>query len=182
MKDLGEKLKSLRKEYGMTLQTLSNITGISKSHISRMENGEANFNPNKVSAILIALNSPKEIYDKIMSSIIDNSEEQINFSEVAATKTEAETKEIETKDVELDVHLAPPHVTISRCDFDTVNNKLIEDFKKLETAFNVIYADYQKVVDDNVELQNTVNKLYKANYELSKKMDKILNVISEELK
>lgn len=54
---VGRQIKSKRIDLGMTLQELSNITGISQPHLSRIEKGKMNVTIETIACISAALNA-----------------------------------------------------------------------------------------------------------------------------
>ena len=52
---LGERVRTARKALGWTLHDLSSVTGLSRSHLSRIENGIANISLQALASLATAL-------------------------------------------------------------------------------------------------------------------------------
>ena len=58
---LGQKLKKLRTEKGLTQKQLSEITGVKQSAISRLENGNANTQIDSLIKLFAAMNMKMQV-------------------------------------------------------------------------------------------------------------------------
>lgn len=62
--ELGKKIKSLRKEKGLSIYALANLADIERSQIMRIEDGTTNTTVSTLLAIALALEvKPKELFE-----------------------------------------------------------------------------------------------------------------------
>ena len=87
-KEIGRILNKLRRENGYTQEQVSNYLGITQSNLSKIENGDRNFNMTLLDKLCLLYNcSPEyllgesDIYEK--SSIAFRSDEKVDLNVIA---------------------------------------------------------------------------------------------------
>lgn len=78
---IGERIKKIRTSYGLSTYNLSQMTGISQSTISKLENGKRKADSEILEKIALALNvSVDRLSGESVSSIIENRLDELNIS------------------------------------------------------------------------------------------------------
>lgn len=94
IKDLGVALKERRKERKLTQETLSDMTGISKRHIAKIENGISNASFEIVSILAKCLDIS---IDQIIFSDLEETEEYVKQLAIKLSMCNEEQRQITIK-------------------------------------------------------------------------------------